>query len=257
MYNLSELKKLTVPELKKIAKKQNISLPVKCKKDQVIKLIMESDNITKTVEQKKSEISISSSSTINIQYYPENKNKIDENNLPDNYNKDKLVFMIRDPRWGFVYWEITGSLKEKHNLNSIEKFIRCYDITGTDKVESSLSFFDIKINDNTNNWYINFPSSNRTYIVDYGYFKDGKFITVLRSNPATFPRSEISDQIDQEWMMNDDQYQYLLKASGAGQLFQQIGSQELLKFIAGNVNESLSSGNNSSISSPFGDNFNK
>ena len=115
--------------------------------------------------------------------------------------------------------------------------MRVYDINGGKSPENPNSYFDIKLVSGANNWYINFPSPNTTYIVDLGFFRDGVFITLLRSNAATTPRDDVSDQIDVEWMMSDDIMKKLLKASGADQLFQQMGSQELMKFLAGNITE--------------------
>ena len=118
-------------------------------------------------------------------------------------------------------------------------------------MKNSDSFFDIKVNDLANNWYINLGAPNKTYIVDLGYFKDSKFITLLRSNVASTPRDDVSEQIDQEWMLTDEKFRMILQASGGNTLFQHDGSQELMKFLAGNVEESLSSGG-ASLSSPIG-----
>ena len=261
MIYFEDLKKKKVVELKDLAKKKHIKLDVKFKKDDIIKLILQHEKNNEVAEVKKEEITEKTSSFINAQPVFNENNKDNLNNgqsLPSKYGKDKFVFMVRDPKWGFVYWELTDGLINMHNLNASEKFLRCYDITSSGIPETPDSFFDIKINDLANNWYINFPDSNRMFIIDLGYFKDGNFVTVLRSNAASLPRDSISDQVDQEWMFPDDLYQYLLKASGADQLFQQIGSQELMKFLAGNVNENLSSGGvTSSVSSPFGASFNK
>jgi len=145
--------------------------------------------------------------------------------------------MVRDPFWGFVYWEITEKLINQYNAGGVEHYLRVYDINGGKSPENPNSYFDIKLGFGANNWYIKFPSPNTTYIIDLGVFKDGKFITLLRSNPATTPRDDVSDQIDVEWMMSDEMMRKLLKASGADQLFQQMGSQELMKFLAGNISE--------------------
>lgn len=174
--------------------------------------------------------------------------------LPSNYNKNKLVFMIRDPHWAFAYWELNEALINEHDLNNKTRIIRVYDITNTRTVETADSYYDINLTDNADNWYINLNQPNRTFILELGYLYNGIFIPLVRSNPGTTPRDDISDQIDQEWMLNDEQFSTILNASGANQLFMQIGSQELMKFIAGNISEesSISSGN---ISSPLGSSF--
>ena len=70
----------------------------------------------------------------------------------------------------------------------------------------------------------------------YGYIgQNGNFVTVLRSNAVTTPREDVSDQVDEEWMMTDEQFKKILQASGANQMFEQIGSQEMVKFLSNNV----------------------
>lgn len=245
MFDEKALKAKTVKELKSIAKENTIAVPTKAKKNDIIQLILEAQKVSETAAEKKKDLEDNPSSG---QGAPENKtpqpffNDIPE--LPEVYGKNKLVFMVRDPLWGFVYWEMNENLYNEHNLTDQEKYLRIYDISSASSPEDSDSYFDIKINDLANNWYIKFPQSNKTYIVDLGYFKDGTFVTVMRSNPATTPREDVSDQIDEEWMLTGDQFATILRASGADELFQQIGSQELMKFLAGNVSEenSLSSG---------------
>ncbi len=157
--------------------------------------------------------------------------------MPEVYGKDKIVFMVRDPYWGFTYWEITQKLLKEFNLGDSERYLRIYDINGGKSPKDANSYFDIKLVPGADNWYIKFPSPNTTYVIDLGFFRDGVFITLIRSNTATTPRDDISDQVDVEWMMSDEMMRKLLKASGADQLFQQIGSQELMKFLAGNISE--------------------
>lgn len=233
-----ELNELSISELKKIAKDFNIKYEKNIKKYDLVNLILESGKITELEKRENNQ----------------SENKKNENNileLPKSYEKDRIVLMIRDPYWGFVYWNLTENLINENNLYNIDKFLRIYDITNNGSPENPDYFFDIKINNEANNWYIKFPMVNRTFVVDYGYVIDGKFKTLLRSNIAKSPRDNISDQIDEEWMLTDEKFNLIMEASGADKLFQQIGSQELIKFLAGNVNEEISSNIGNSPIYPF------
>ena len=282
----SELKGKTVEQIKKLLDKNGIAYSKSSSKDELIELalkkIIDSTAGKKTKEKPaaktraKKEVKASSREKVKIEEknQPEKKEevKFEEKpqvyssqqanytevkqypgaplqELPEAYGKDRLIFLIRDPAWGFVYWEIESNTRFKHNLDGTEKYLRIYDITDSNSCENCSSFFDIKIDGSTNNWYINLQKANRSFIVDYGYFKDNNFVTVLRSNTGKTPRDAVSDQIDQEWMLTDEQFRLIFLASGADSLFKHDGSQELMKFISGNVEEGISSGG-ASITSP-------
>jgi hypothetical protein len=259
--NINDFSKKSISELKKIADNNKIKYDSKIKKDHLIKLILENNKLNETAETKEKEISGNQASSINQPYYEERKDIFkDIKNLPEHYNKDKLVFMVRDPYWAFTYWEISDCLKNNHNLFTEEKYLRVYDITDSNNQDKPDYFFDIKLTDIAQNWYIKLPKANSTYFLDFGYFKDGKFINILRSNVASSPRDSISDKIDVEWMMPDEDYRRLLEASGANKMFQQIGSMEMMKFLSGNVSEennNSSGGLGLSSSSPMGASFSK
>lgn len=259
MFSEDNLKKMTVKQLKDVAGEQKVKIPSKSKKADIIKLILQAEKVVESAGEKKRELKSNPSSQTAQQPVEAKSFSMKEDyfnsipELPNYYGRNKLVFMIRDPLWGYVYWEMNDSLKNEHNINSSEMFLRVYDISDSGAAERATSFFDIKLNAGSESWYINLSVANRTYIVDLGYFRDGMFVTVLRSNPATTPRDSISDQLDQEWMMNDRLFAKIMGASGADSLFQQNASQELMKFISGNINESLSSGSLSSANvSSFG-----
>ncbi len=248
-----ELTQLSISELKKMAKELNVQYDKNVKKEELINLLLKVDKINELEKEKKQDLQNNPTSQSSSQSY-RTEERVDNNNIPElpkSYEKDNIVFMVRDPYWGFVYWNITEKLLKENNLYDVDKFLRVYDITNSSNPDNPDSFFDIKITNGANNWYVKFPMANRTFVIDYGYFKDGEFKTLLRSNIVKTPRDNVSDQIDEEWMLTDEQFNLMMKASGADQLFQQIGSQELIKFLAGNLNEEISSNPGNSPSSPF------
>jgi hypothetical protein len=240
MIKKDELAKMKIAELKTLANDKKVNVPAKATKDEIIKLILASEEVTKTAEKVKETLTDNPSSTTAAPAEAPKPQKQDffQNTpeLPQSYNKDKLVLMVRDPFWGFDYWEVSDNTRNNNGLNDKNLVLRMYDITVSGNANSPDSYFDIQLNHEAGNWYIKFPAPNHSFIADYGYIgQDGNFVTILRSNAVTTPREDVSDQVDEEWMMTDDQFKKILQASGANQMFEQIGSQELVKFLSNNV----------------------
>jgi len=239
MFTFESLNNLSMEELKKVALENNIPNAEEMAKNDLVILILKIEKLKEIEQEKQRDLHINYSSVVVTKEEKKDYSidRFSENipNLPNSYCKDIIILMIRDPFCGFVYWDLSNDFINANNLNNIDKVLRVYDITD----DNCLSYFDININNYASNWYIEFPKSNRVYVVEFGYIKDNQFIKLLRSNKARTPRSEMSDQFDEEWMTNDEDYSKLLEVSGINKLFEQMGSQELIKFLSANNIESL------------------
>lgn len=134
--------------------------------------------------------------------------------LPEQYGKDKIVLQVRDPRWIHAYWEVNNQAYERLKSELGDKFysarriIRVYDVSqiifdGT----NAHRFFDIQINEHSNNWYIDTDGPGRSWCVDLGLLLiDGRFITILRSNTVHTPIEGASWITDEEWMIPEDMF---------------------------------------------------
>jgi len=264
MFNQKELKDKTITELKKIADSNKINYADKAKKEDLIKLILKSQANTSSkpivIKSVKKEIKVkpAKSKSVDIKIKPakekaadikkdtkkQNNISISNGKLPDNYGKDKLILLIVNPYKGYAYWEFSDKSKNTHGLQNkdIIKYLRLYDITEKGEINKSTDYQDIRLNNDSSSWYIDFNKPNRKYIAQIGYIKSGKFIPVISSNSVVVPRDEVSHEIDKKWMINNEKYKLILEASGANVLFKHDGSQELMKFLAGNIEESISSG---------------
>ncbi|MEG6616483.1 DUF4912 domain-containing protein [Peptococcaceae bacterium 1198_IL3148] len=166
--------------------------------------------------QRKSIESLKKNSIANEEYaeeltqFPEWKKKspAPDPELPHIYNHDTLVLMARDPNWLYAYWEITATKQQQFvqqygSSANYQPVLRVYDISNIDNFDGTNAhhYQDVEINDYANNWYLKVDGPARTYCVDYGYrLKDGRFITILRSNFVSTPRASMSDIIDDEWL---------------------------------------------------------
>ena len=106
-------------------------------------------------------------------------------------------------------------IKDKKGQNVFDNartVIRVYDITGQDfNGTNANSFFDVPVVLDARSWYLQVPSG-RTYICDIGaILPSGEFILLTRSNKTTVPTGQISNVIDEKWMMVEGEYEKILK----------------------------------------------
>jgi hypothetical protein len=178
-----------------------------------------------------------------------------EHQNPPNYNDTRMILLVRDPYWLYTYWNVNSHTKSQlaiggRNFEELRLALRVYDVTdlkfnGT----NSNYYFDINLNHYTNNWYINVAQPNRSFCVDLGYIaEDGNFVTIVRSNIVTTPRDQISDVIDEEWMIIEEDFRKMYRlATGSG-----LGnsSLELVESLIKRLEKEIGSGAVSSLASP-------
>jgi len=134
--------------------------------------------------------------------------------LPYQYDRDRIVLQVRDPRWIHAYWEISASMIErlKNNLRDdffdAKRVLRVYDVSDIIfNGENAHRFFDIQVNEFANNWYINTEGPDRSWCVDFGLLLvSGRFVTILRSNTVRTPLEGPSWITDEEWMIPEDMF---------------------------------------------------
>lgn len=176
--------------------------------------------------------------------------------FPPGYGDNKIVLLVRDPWWMFAYWEIR---KEKEDEVStkisdsgderVKSILRVYDVTGVNfNGNNANSYFDIELNGLASTWYINVSSPGRSWIVDIGILtKKGKFYLLARSNVVQTPRFGMSDSLDAEWMIPEDEYWKLFGLSGGFGVGK--GSLEVREMLKKRLEEQITSGAVSSSAS--------
>lgn len=134
--------------------------------------------------------------------------------LPYQYDRDRMVLQVRDPRWIHSYWEMSGSTLERFRRELQDDFykakrvLRVYDVSDIIfNGDNAHTFFDIQINEFANNWYIDTQGPGRAWCVDLGLkLPSGRFIVLLRSNTVHTPLEGPSWITDEEWMIPDDMF---------------------------------------------------
>jgi hypothetical protein len=182
-----------------------------------------------------------------------NKDSCRAEELPGNYGDNQIYLLVRDPYWIYAYWEIQKDHQERNLLklggswDSVVSILRAYDVTGSERTPP---FYDITLQNMAKSWYLN-TQPNHSYYVEIGLrHRDGRFISLARSNQVMTPRSGMSDVIDEQWMSMDFDKMYAL--SGGFQVGK--SSAELRKLMEERLKHAITSGSGagavSSMSSP-------
>jgi hypothetical protein len=177
--------------------------------------------------------------------------------LPLGYGDTRIVLQVRDPHWAHAYWEINDQTKAelRHTLGdegyARSAFIlRVYDVTDIQFTgDNAHSFFDIHIFEGANNWYIHLGRPDRAFLIDLGLISPhGQFVLIARSNTIRTPRDTYSDVVDEQWMVVDEAFREIYRASGGFQVGASSG--EIRQAMSQRLLQELSSGAVSSLSSP-------
>lgn len=133
-----------------------------------------------------------------------------EKEIPRYYGEDRLVLLPRDPFCMYAYWEISLPTREKvfgswdeSDRNEAVLSLRVFR-HDRDKKGSVESFYDHRVGDDTDNWYINVNHADNFYHAELGWILPGGiFHSVLKSNIIRTPRDSISNIIDENWKLPD------------------------------------------------------
>ncbi len=173
--------------------------------------------------------------------------------LPDNYGDNQIYLLVRDPHWIYSYWEVQKDHQEENlaklggSWESVVSILRVYDVTDP---KGTPVFFDVVLQNMVTAWYLN-VLPNHSYYVEIGLLhRDGRFLSLARSNFVTTPRSGMSEIIDEQWMSVDFEKMYAL--SGGFEVGK--SSAELRKLMEERLKGAISSGSGagaiSSMASP-------
>ena len=176
--------------------------------------------------------------------------------FPQGYGDHRIVILARDPWWIFAYWEIRKD-KEDELVRKLEasgeaaqkSVLRVYDVTDVNfNGKNAHSYFDIELKGLATNWYINVGNPGRAWIVDIGIISSkDNFYLLARSNVVRTPPFGMSEQLDAEWMMPDEEYWKMFSLSGGFGVGK--GSLEVREMIKKRLEEQITSGGISSASS--------
>ncbi|MGH7424773.1 MAG: DUF4912 domain-containing protein, partial [Candidatus Methylomirabilales bacterium] len=127
--------------------------------------------------------------------------------LPSSYGEARVVLLPVHPHLGHVYWDISpGDLEKAESARAVLRF---HDLTGVvlDQMNAPESF-DVEIELEARNWYVQLPTPERSYRVDLGFrTQDGRFDSIARSNTAETPRSGPSMKREDRYLLVTGDYE--------------------------------------------------
>ena len=125
--------------------------------------------------------------------------------LPDSYGRSRVVVLPIDPHHVHAYWEVTPAdaaatlaRLDRSGVAEPKWVLRFHDVTGGD-----LAHFDIDIDPDARNWYVELWSPDKTYLVELGVRCSNQFSVVCQANPVHVPPATSSQAAQAEWAMAD------------------------------------------------------
>ncbi len=182
----------------------------------------------------------------------------DSRELPLEYGDTKVVLLIRDPEWVFVYWEISvqrrrelGIARNRHNKTLI---LRVSEISPRGETRAP---YDVPVNDYTSSWYLRVKEPSSSIQVTLGlYDSQGRFQEIATSNQVKVPRLGISEEEDVEFAEIDDEiYEQIVQLSGGVRISERLGSDTFLRELHQRIYDTFHEGPLSSAGLSSGEFF--
>jgi hypothetical protein len=159
----------------------------------------------------------------NAKYYtgmPEHKPPMPYDTLPHEYGGERMALLARDPYMAMGYWELPQARLEKEKAWfgwDSKLCIRVYDVTGIQfDGSNAAAYFDQEVYERVGSWYFDFGRPTHSFCADLGLMApNGRFLTLVRSNRVTMPRDVVSDVLDEEWMLVDEEFMKLYGIPGS------------------------------------------
>ncbi|SAY38289.1 DUF4912 domain-containing protein [Candidatus Synechococcus spongiarum] len=113
-------------------------------------------------------------------------------------DNDRVVFLPRDPEWGYVFWEISPETrKAAEDAGAQQLCLRVSDVTGLGEgAAHPHALQEVPVDTNVTDWQVPMPLSNRDYRVELGFrLEDAGWLSVAFSAKARVPAAKPSEQI--------------------------------------------------------------
>ncbi len=113
------------------------------------------------------------------------------------HSATRVVFLPRDPRWAYVFWEISEAEKNLAISQGASRLcLRLLDVTGTqDGKVNKQTMQEVPVESHSTEWYLPIPMSDRDYRVELGYRCSNRWISLAFSSPARVPALQPSNEI--------------------------------------------------------------
>ncbi len=193
------LRTLSLDKLQEVARQGNVSFYPDSDREQLIEWIL--DAMEEDQEEKNSLHNMAmkmEAQKFNTYLMEELCIDYDEDlTLPERYNETKMIFMPRDPSWGFLYWDVEEktreSIEERDDFESI--YIRIYQLESPrDEMGEAQEYFDIPIQFGDRRRYINLSDCDTWYRAELRVTIGERESVIVRSNCIKTSREHVVDR---------------------------------------------------------------
>ncbi len=128
---------------------------------------------------------------------------------------DRVVALVRDPHWLFIYWELKGGLLERLRFKFTSEVVdQARWALRVDAMPfSQRAIVDISLK--ADHWYLRVAPEG-CYLVELGFFNpEGHFEPLCRSAEVHTPRCSPAAVLDERWGVAKEDLERLLSAGGA------------------------------------------
>jgi hypothetical protein len=151
---------------------------------------------------------------------PEHKPPMPYDTLPHEYGGERMALLARDPYMALSYWELPQARLEKEKAWfgwDSKLCVRVYDVTGIQfDGSNAAAYFDQEVYERVGSWYFDLGRPTHSFCADLGLMApNGRFLTLVRSNRVIMPRDGVSDVLDEEWMLVDEEFMKLYGVPGS------------------------------------------
>ncbi|MCW5891866.1 MAG: DUF4912 domain-containing protein [bacterium] len=124
--------------------------------------------------------------------------------LPRAYGRDRCVLLPRDPWWLFAFWEVTPTTRVAAlralaaEAEGAVEVLRVFErpLGGAERLA-----FDVELTPGADRWYVPLGRPGGAWVVELGLrTARGRFVPLVRSNPAVAPAAAASEQTEVEWV---------------------------------------------------------
>ncbi|MBB6481981.1 DUF4912 domain-containing protein [Spirochaeta isovalerica] len=209
------LQSLSYKSLLEIAERDHLAYDEGIEKEELIALVLDSLEEERLDRERLNNLAVRIEATkYNVSLDEEfDFSSAEEINLPERYNETKIMLMLREPTWGFVYWDLKfDTVKELENDPSFQGlFLRMVELPeAVYSKDDILDYFDIPVNLTDRRRYIKFPTEDSFYTIELFSIHNEEEKLIIRSNFIETSRNYILPSRNAE-MNNSDE---LVRLSG-------------------------------------------
>ena len=136
--------------------------------------------------------------------------------LPDSYGETRVDLLPVEPCLFHAYWEVSPVKLEKvkgrlgDDYDGSQAILRFYDVTSNSA--NTQGYFDVQIDLEAGNSYVNLQSPEKSYFVELGFdTQEGQFYPITRSSIAKTPPAGPAQRADEQYMLVRGDYDVLEK----------------------------------------------